>query len=169
MAAVSTVIAGVSAAAGVGSALAAKKQQKATAAERFRQSAEAALNAKKQEAEALRRQKEQREAVAAADKRAADMLSAERETRLAAEKRARIEAERVEALNVQAGVTAKEKADLAAQAAGGKKATVVLGSKEASDTALTALNKKDVSGKKKKKSKSAVGGLFSGPTNVGGL
>ena len=98
------------------------------------------------------------------------MLSSERATRLAAEKRAREAAQKAEAFNRQAGITAKEKADLAAQAAGGNKATVVLGSKKApTDAVLTNDAVKPAVTKKKKKKTSSVGGLMSGSTNVGGL
>lgn len=124
MAAISTLIAGVSALTGIGTAAAAKKQQKASAAAAMQQAEQAAMNAKKQEAAALKRQEEQREA-----------------------------------------------AKLAAQPVLGQKATVVLGSTQLEDTALTAANKRNVGvGKKKKgKSKTGVGGLFQDPTNIGGL
>lgn len=169
----STVIAGVSAVAGIASASAANKQAKSSASQAKKQAATAAANAKKQEqqqAAAMKQQQAQVNAQRKSDQKIADdMLSAERATRLSAEKSAREAAQKTEALNIQAGVTAKEKSDLAAQAAGGNKATVVLGSTQLKDTALTATNKKNVSSKKKKKTTSSVGGLMSKSTNVGGL
>jgi len=173
MAAISTIIAGVSAAAGLGAAAAANRNARASAAAAKKQAATAAANAKKQEAAqaaAMQRQQAQVAAQRKADQKIADdMLSAERATRLSAEKSAREAAQKTEALNIQAGVTAKEKADLAAQAAGGNKATVVLGSSKLKDTALTTANKANVSYKKKKKKTSGVGGLMSKSANVGGL
>jgi len=173
MAAISTIIAGVSAAAGLGAAAAANKNARATSAAAKKQAETAAANAKKQEeaqAAAMAEQRAQVDAQRQADQKIADdMLSAERATRLAAEKSAREAAQRAEAINIQAGVTAKEKSDLAAQAAGGNKATVVLGSSQLKDTALTAANKTNVSSKKKKKQTSGVGGLMNKSYNVGGL
>ena len=173
MAAISTIIAGVSAAAGLGAAAAANKNARATSAAAKKQAETAAANAKKQEAQqaaAMAEQRAQVDAQRQADQKIADdMLAAERETRLSAEKSAREAAQKTEALNIQAGVTAKEKSDLAAQAAGGNKATVVLGSSQLKDTALTAANKANVSSKKKKKKTSGVGGLMNKSSNVGGL
>ena len=173
MAAISTIIAGVSAAAGLGAAAAANKNARATSAAAKKQAETAAANAKKQEkaqAAAMKQQQAQVDAQRKADQKIADdMLSAERATRLSAEKSAREAAQKTEALNIQAGVTAKEKSDLAAQAAGGNKATVVLGSSQLKDTALTEANKANVSSKKKKKATSSVGGLMSKSSNVGGL
>lgn len=173
MAAISTLIAGVSAVAGLGAAAAANKQAKASASQAKKQAETAAANAKKQEeaqAAAMAEQRAQVDAQREADQKIADdMLAAEHETRLSAERSAREAAEKTEAINIQAGVTAKEKSDLASQAAGGNKATVVLGSSQLKDTALTAANKKNVSSKKKKKTTSSVGGLMGRSTNVGGL